>query len=326
MKILFYGSFFHDFLSDSLLHGLRTLLGDDLIDFPKNKYLYQNSTIDMSKMHGRGFTLYKTLPDIKIDRSEILKKIKRNYFKFIIFGNIWLQWRQYLVISKYVPSSKIIIIDGNDSEKLFWNNGKFIKNYYLLWCLKPFKYNSYFKRELTEQTTKSYFLQNKINAAQKRQIKKISFSIPAEKILNCVPVKKKDFPMHIVDSEFPKNYLTTKNSPFEKEKDYYKDLQDSKYGITTKRSGWDCLRHYEIAANRSVMCFKDLYLKPSTCAPHDLSFQNCIFYTTYLDLIEKIEKLTTFEYEQLQFHGYEWILSKTTSKVSEKFLSDLTNE
>ena len=328
MKILFYGSLFHDFLSDSLLHGLRSLLGNDLIDFPKNSFLYQKSTVDMSKMHGKGFTLYKTLPDLQIDRTEILKKIKKHHFNYIVFGNIWLQWRQYLVVKKYYPNNKIIIIDGNDSEKLFWNNGKFIKNYFFLWLLKPFRYHSYCKRELTEKTISNYFLQNRLLQIPEKQIermriKKISFSIPAEKILNHVPVKHKIFPKHIVDHDFAENVFNKEEHPFQFEKDYYKDLQDSKFGITTKRSGWDCLRHYEIAANRSVICFKDLHLKPKNCAPHELNTENCIYYSTYVDLMEKIGKLTSLEYENLQFHGYKWIQSKTTSKVSEKFLSDL---
>jgi len=37
-----------------------------------------------------------------------------------------------------------------------------------------------------------------------------------------------------------------------------------------KRGGWDCLRHYEIAAAGAVPCVRQLEGKPSSCAPHGL--------------------------------------------------------
>ncbi len=36
------------------------------------------------------------------------------------------------------------------------------------------------------------------------------------------------------------------------------------------KAGWDALRHYEIAGNGAVPCFRDLDRKPPRCAPHGL--------------------------------------------------------
>jgi hypothetical protein len=45
---------------------------------------------------------------------------------------------------------------------------------------------------------------------------------------------------------------------FDIEEDYYKEYRDSHFAITTKKAGWDCMRHYEILANRCMPIFKDL--------------------------------------------------------------------
>jgi hypothetical protein len=76
---------------------------------------------------------------------------------------------------------------------------------------------------------------------------------------------------------------------FQHEKEYYYDLRISKFGITTKRGGWDCLRHYEIAANNAIVCFRNLNEKHDSCAPHGLKVgYNCIDYSNYAELMQKI--------------------------------------
>ena len=76
------------------------------------------------------------------------------------------------------------------------------------------------------------------------------------------------------------------------ENQYYSDLQQSKFGITVKRGGWDCHRHYEIAANGAVICFRDLASKPQSCAPHGLNTSNTIIYNSVEDLKRQVEKLS----------------------------------
>ena len=56
-----------DLLEVSILHGLRTILGDNCVDFPRKKIMYHDwSETKKEELHGRGFTLYKyTLQDIE---------------------------------------------------------------------------------------------------------------------------------------------------------------------------------------------------------------------------------------------------------------------
>tara|TARA_Y100000768_G_C23931691_1_gene660428 strand:- start:833 stop:1330 length:498 start_codon:yes stop_codon:yes gene_type:complete len=156
-----------------------------------------------------------------------------------------------------------------------------------------------------------------------KNLREISFSFPESKMVNPESLKKtKLFMNHIVDEEVQSKVNEASSGYiFDTEEAYYSDIQISKYGITTKRSGWDCLRHYEIAANGSVICFKDLNLKPQRCAPHDLvPGQNCLSYSSYDDLKAQIESIDEEKYQKILKGSYKWIQSKTSKKVTKKML------
>jgi hypothetical protein len=95
----------------------------------------------------------------------------------------------------------------------------------------------------------------------------IGFSIPEEKIVETVPMKTKSRATVI-----PGNLNTY---IFTNEEDYYADYQTSEYALTTKKGGWDCLRHYEILANGCIPLFPDLEKCPS---------QTMTFFPKYLVL------------------------------------------
>lgn len=85
----------------------------------------------------------------------------------------------------------------------------------------------------------------------------IGYSIPEIKIVKEIPKKDRDFA--IMEPNIPgvaSTYL------YEKEEDYYDDYKRSFFGITRKKSGWDCLRHYEILANGCIPYFLDLDQAP----------------------------------------------------------------
>ena len=88
-----------------------------------------------------------------------------------------------------------------------------------------------------------------------RAMREISFSIPAEKILTSAPDERKApavrQPRRRPGSGAAQLGVETAYA-FDDEADYYADLQQSRFGITVKRAGWDCLRHYEQAANGCV--------------------------------------------------------------------------
>jgi hypothetical protein len=87
---------------------------------------------------------------------------------------------------------------------------------------------------------------------------------------------------------------------FDDEDAYYADLRASRFGVTTKKGGWDCMRHYEIAANGCVPAFRDLDRKPATCAPHGLDETNCVPYRDADDLTRRLEAIGEPEYRALQ--------------------------
>ena len=50
-----------DLLEISLLHGLRNLLGNDCVDYPRKKIMYHDfSDTPKDSLHGRGFSLLTT--------------------------------------------------------------------------------------------------------------------------------------------------------------------------------------------------------------------------------------------------------------------------
>jgi hypothetical protein len=83
----------------------------------------------------------------------------------------------------------------------------------------------------------------------------IGFSIPEEKIIECVKTKKK-----LLASLIPGDQTTY---VFSNEEDYYKEYQESIFALTYKKGGYDCMRHYEILANGCIPWFIGLKDVPS---------------------------------------------------------------
>jgi len=82
----------------------------------------------------------------------------------------------------------------------------------------------------------------------KKNVLPIHFAIPSCKI-----TKEKSPKTRMLSSIIPGEKYS-----FDIEQDYYKEYQSSNFAITTKKAGWDCMRHYEILANKCVPIFKDL--------------------------------------------------------------------
>jgi len=159
----------------------------------------------------------------------------------------------------------------------------------------------------------------------------ISFGFPKEKIKHPEEVQKtKNWIKGIVDEDLApylegssSQPIGTKKYSFFSESDYYNDIANSRFGVTTKRAGWDCLRHYEIAANASVICFKSLDKKPATCAPHFLDKTNSINYSSSEELLQRVALIKDDEYKIIQLNGWKWINNMTTISVSRRMLEQL---
>jgi hypothetical protein len=146
-------------------------------------------------------------------------------------------------------------------------------------------------------------------------MKEISFSIPEEKIVAEPPADKDQLlASHVVDPEVAELLGGRISYAFSDEHEYYADLQRSRFGVTTKRAGWDCLRHYELAANGCVPCFRDLQDKPPRCAPHGLDETNCITYRDAEDLRARLEACDEDHYRTLQRGALDWARANSTRR------------
>lgn len=90
-----------------------------------------------------------------------------------------------------------------------------------------------------------------------RSIHPIQFGISESKIVSEIPPKDRDFAFIIPGQ--------THTYIYDNEEEYYKDYQRSYYAITSKKGGWDCMRHYEILANG--------------CIPYFIHLEDCDFKT-----------------------------------------------
>lgn len=228
MKVLYitYGS--PDYLGDCILHGLYNLLGSDLTHTDPYKQMYQEFTsaeeLSINEFYGRGFTVYNTLPRYLNDNSDIENKIKKRYFDIIIYGTVTVCDTLYrdLVLWHY-NKNEIALLDGSDTQDLY---GAFDV--------------PYFKRELN---------------CVKSGVYPISFSIPKEKITTNPSRDKK----LLIAEYFPlEQGYKGWGYIYKTEKEYYEGYQNAYFGLTRKKAGWDCLRHYEILANYCMPYFIDV--------------------------------------------------------------------
>jgi hypothetical protein len=212
-------------MHDIVLHGLREIYGNSVIDYPGAWYMYHDEVkkrnYDINNLWGKGFTLYNLLSNYQqIDRTDIENKIKTNYFDFIIFGSID---KAQLFFDKAINSkSKIIFVDGNDSP--FINEQMTSKGVY-------------FKRELISDSIKNVY--------------PINFAIPKEKIVHTINPK----PLNILAPLIPGKYSTY---IYENEQEYYQIYKNSVFALTYKKMGWDSLRHYEILMNGCIPLFLNI--------------------------------------------------------------------
>ncbi len=346
MKILFLNSAIPNYVTDGLFHGLQSIPGIKVIDIPRIDTMYLDASAeDLLKTGSKGSTLYKLLPEA------VEVKGKRTYWQedmegydLIIFTEIYEQCDLFhFIYNKLSPEKRksLCIVDGQDSTAMF---PYMVKHFNLK--VRPWAYLyqihkvPYFKREYAgsaELYGLSYerfpLLSKLVSGFLKKPGKMfpISMSIPEEHI-EYIPIKDKsqDFVNYNVDTEledlFPKRPVAElgKWQPaFGGQEEYYQDIRHSRFGITARRAGWDCLRHYEYAAKGAVLCFRNLEGKSAACAPFGLNAGNCISYGGRQDLLEKIKKKSAWELEATQERQYRWIENYTTKKVAQRFLDCL---
>lgn len=282
MKILYVSKgAYVDYQSDCLLIGLKELFGADVIDIHKHAHIYDTfSAEEAAKHYGKGMTVTRLLPDLEIDRTNIESKIKNRYFDYIIYGSVWRNCYYLNEALEYYPPNKIIIIDGEDETWFHHTNDK---------------NTHYFKRELIDNSPR---------------FKPISFAIPTSKIsFNTDKTRDNAFITPLDKSTYIYN----------NEADYYADYNTSRFGITVKKAGWDCLRHYEIIANGCIPIFSGIEQCP-TRTMVDFPKQECIEVIKALNSGSKPETVYNDYIEKFRDKLYKHL---TTKAIATKLLNSL---
>ena len=310
-----------DYLADAFLIGARRHLGDALVECPPKDILYAGA--ELGGVRGAGFTLYGVLPQgAQVARDDIDTAQVRT-FDLVVFTSVWRQYDTFLRLLPGLDPARTVFLDGEDHETIFGYGGRLSRRLGFWRQPRPHRHGLYFKRELTPRTLRALYYKLVPTAIagrlpRPRGLREIGFGIPAEKIVDELPAKVKDFPVHVVDAELAGRLPGAGTSyAFDDEGAYYADLRASRFGITTRRGGWDCLRHYEIAAAGAVVCFRNLDRKPATCAPHGLvPGQNCLSYRDADDLLGQVGRLSAKQYATLQVGGLAWVREWTCERVA----------
>ena len=228
MKVLFINHFgFPDYQNDMVYHGLIES-GFDVYETSYPSYMLSSHPNPLS-LYGKGFSIFAKLNHIPNveDPAIITQKIHDNYYDLIIFGSVHRDLSYLDVIKQCYSKDRVYFIDGEDGDG----------------CLEfLFDYGTYCKRECTNSKAKP-----------------ITFAIPESQLITSVVEKTRLFGT-IIPGDMS-TYI------FNTESEYYYDYASSYYGITHKKAGWDCMRHYEILANKCIPFFTDL----NSCPPSILT-------------------------------------------------------
>ncbi len=213
-----------DYLCDMIYHGLKTTEGILVEEVNTPHYMY-SYYMAQHELYGKGFTMYchlKSYPTC-IPVPEMKRRVEKKYYDYIIYGSVYRFEKYYDLVTSYYTKDRIITVDGEDEDRL---ELRFTHN------------STYYKRELSIETD---------------LVKPINFCIPESLVVANAPTKTKRV-AHIVPGDLS-TYI------FNRVEDYYQDYQASIFGITCKKGGWDCLRHYEILMNG--------------CIPYFIGLENC---------------------------------------------------
>jgi hypothetical protein len=150
----------------------------------------------------------------------------------------------------------------------------------------------------------------------------ITFSIPEEKIVNNVPEKTKVVSV-IIPSGGGASYS------FNNETEYYNEYKSSMFGVTFKKGGWDCLRHYEILANGCIPYFMNIEKCPENTLfnyPKHLTMEgNKLFLKLQHKKINEILSEELQEYKTLLNKFLDYTRENLTTVKIAKYILEKTN-
>lgn len=138
----------------------------------------------------------------------------------------------------------------------------------------------------------------------------MSFSIATEKMTSHVPTKTRLLAQVVPGDK--RTYI------FNDEPSYYRGYQDSWFALTKKKSGWDCLRHYEILANGCIPVFEGLEHCPAntlTTLPKTLLHQGRALYERLS--AKSVAELTKAECNECELLSHQLLLHTRSTLSTE---------
>jgi hypothetical protein len=142
----------------------------------------------------------------------------------------------------------------------------------------------------------------------------ITFSIPEEKVVADIQPKTK-----LLSSLIPGKLSTY---IYENEADYYDEYRQSVFATTTKKAGWDCMRHYEILANGCIPYFPDLIM----CPPRVMALLPKGLIHVGTDLYLKGPDFESQECQDLAKQLLEYTRKHLTTKAMAKYILTKSNQ
>lgn len=268
-----------DFLEVMMLHGLRMVLGDHVVDLPRKKVMYGDfSESPKQQLHGKGFTLYtRPIPEV---RSREVHEVD-----VVLYGVT-----DAYGITDYPELNRLCrhvwYLDGHDDMRI---------------RKKPC-----FKRELerlepgvmpTGFGIPSY------------QIRPLSFSERTKLFQRTAP--------HHASFQPVRDLATQAHHIYTDEEEYFRDMQTSWFGLTSIKGGWDCLRHYEILASGACLLFRDYDQKPPFCSPQALPTISYSTPEELQAITRRLlpEGRPTGEYFDLVMRQRQWLLQHGTAEA-----------
>jgi hypothetical protein len=104
-----------DYINICLLIGLKDILQDRVVEYPKIDYVYNNYSGDIKALYGKGFSYSKILDDLPIDRSDLPNRIKNKEFDIIIYSQAHHPLMFYDIVQQYYEPEKIAYLCGEDN-------------------------------------------------------------------------------------------------------------------------------------------------------------------------------------------------------------------
>lgn len=276
-----------DYLEVISLRALRSVLGDNCIDYPRKDILYGEwGDINKSSLHGKGFTLFE--PHLK-DISD------RSYedVDVIVYGFIN---KNHYVNDVYPEIEKlnkpVIYIDGHDDAEVVKTP-----------C---------FKHEVHTPQEGVYPMNLAIPSSKVRDI---NLDLKTQIVQSTAPPYSR-FGSQVLGVPGRDLYI------FDKEEDYYDDMAKSWFGLSCPKGSWDALRNYEIIAAGAVLLFRDFDKKPEFCSPIHIP---AISYSTPQQLTAIIESLLpggnpSQEYTDILHQQREWLLENAIEEKLGEYL------